>query len=266
MGHVASGARLLKTTLAAGLALSLLGCAGAGNDAEDQLGAAPVSEVGECGDIWAEVRAQAQQEGLRDGEARRRADQARLACEVERLPQAARPEDASCPSVGERLTALAYVPRQPATLHVYVSCESESTALGFPIYAVERGDAHQGEVSTVESAIRTYLEGPTEEERRAGYGTAVVEPRWVADVGMRDDVAIIDFSADLSSSSPLGASAFNDRLIAELSATALQFASGVQFAIEGSCERFAEVVSGVPVCQPPVTRDRPAGTIGAMQG
>lgn len=226
--------------------------------------AAPQGQA--CAARWTQVREQGSQQGLSDGEARRRADSARLECEGRRRSSPPASESAGCPQRADRLMSLAEVPRQPRQLRIYVTCEREPGRLGMPLTGIPRQAPDGSAPQTARAAVDAYLAGVTADERAAGYATVIEGARLVTDVLENDGAVVVVFSSELLRSAQLGTTTFNDRLIAELSATALQFAASVDFQIEGSCRRFAEALFGVPSCRQPVSRERPVGSVGAAAG
>lgn len=225
----------------------------------------PASSIEECIGRWDADREAALAEGYDDGEARRRADEIELACE-EQMRQSAPPSSVTpiCKPLGERVDDLADVDQFGSPGYVFVRCATEPSASGFPLQAVRRDFKLSGTpADQVNAAIDAYLDGPSADERSAGYITTV-KRNLVREVSVSDRAVTIDLAGELidSGQTAFGTTAGTAHVLAELSATVLAYADSVQFTLEGSCEKFWAAADMDALCDAPMTRERPAGTVG----
>lgn len=262
-----------KSVVAASLlALVAGGCGGSSVAADrvDPVAASPPTLLGDCASSAQQVREETLARGLPDGEARRAADQAGSASEDDlssRSPDL--PAPSACAPAGRKIDAVAEVPRSPKPARIYRSCTTEASPLGLPVYGFPVTVADGSQPTAAKVVVERYFDGiPTGSGYDGEYATVLGSDAdaYLAGVTVADGLVTIDFSDRLRQHPALGATAFDDVLATELSATALQFVNAVQFTISGSCEAFAVAVNWSSQCPPPVSRDRPPVSVGAEVG
>jgi hypothetical protein len=129
---------------------------------------------------------------------------------------------------------------------VYFSCEADIGAKGLPVYMLERPVTGSADSlrSRLHVALVAYLEGPTEQEAKQGYTTALGEPAVdvLGDVLVEGDDVTIDFTSKFER---FGfATTAGDVFLRELSALTFQFShvARLHVQITGSCDEFWQLL------------------------
>lgn len=243
------GTRVGVMTLLAGLALASCGDPGA-NVRSPQVAAQTPSSQRDCAAKWDDTRAGAREAGQPDGEARRQADLARANCEEissSEYPPGAEKTPDSPPCLEEHQRRDAPPPRDSSQIAVYFSCRGNMGAQTLPVYMHERpiGTAERTVEALLEQALNEYLRGPSSEEQKRGYLTALGSsiPDGLAGVQVAAGEAIVDFSDQIESVGPLATTA-GLAMLEELRTIVLQFSEidRVILRIEGDCERYWRLV------------------------
>jgi hypothetical protein len=206
------------------------------------------SSAPSCVEVWNDTRAATRASGFPDGEARRRADLARAACEglsPEEYPEGelSSPPVPPCAEEGSRRDAPP--PADPSRVAVYFSCGADIGARELPVYMLERSVPESaGLEARLKEALDAYLEGPNDKELKDGYTTALGESAndVLRNVRVDGGDVTIDFTAKLERFSfPTTA---GDILIRELSALTFQFSevARLHLLVNGSCEQFWQLL------------------------
>lgn len=136
-------------------------------------------------------------------------------------------------------------PGSSASVAVYFSCPPD---LGLPdeatVYRFEREvDPAASTQERLSLTLTEYLEGPSEEQQRRGYSSALTGSK-VRSVVVEEGHAVVDFNDSLEELGGFGTPTFGRIVIAELAENVFQFSDieSVSFELEGSCRRFAALL------------------------
>jgi hypothetical protein len=213
-----------------------------------------------CAERWDEVREEVRSTGQRDGEARRQADAARAACEEELTGQ---PFASSSPALTEcsrapAVAGFADVAANDTGVHIFARCSTYvSDSWPFPLFALPLPDETDHSVATLADA---YLDGLSAAHDDQGY-ELVVGNQTPFEAERDGRSVVVSWSREDAEMLGIGATGTRDTLTAELGSLFLQLedVDGVEFAVEGSCEAFAELAAVGTRCLPPVTRGSAIG-------
>ncbi len=176
-------------------------------------------------------------------QARREADLAREKCEQQGALRApAEREVEACAGDEDRRNAPP--PAGRSAVAVYFSCKADIASKRHPVYRFTREVSTEADLAErLEEALLAYLEGPSEEQRKRGYLTALPTPLTGAleGVSIEDGVANVSFSKTLAESlAGSGGSTRSLVLLDELRATVFQFERirRLQLQLGGDCRAF----------------------------
>lgn len=195
----------------------------------------------------------ARESGLDDSKARQRADQARAQCENEStIAQDQRTEAQWTCGNDEGREDPTPPPDDPDHIAVYFTCaENIVGPEQMPIYKSLRPNS-AGSAHGLNAAVREYLKGATEDEKRKGlstaFGSTVLETLNYIEV--EQNVVEIDFSDEFRGLPNLGTATVTERFLRELSSTIFQYEDVQQatVSVEDSCETFWSLLGFGPRC------------------